>query len=124
MGGYAALYHAFTRPDLFGVVGAHSPSLQVDDGRVTFLGRGDDFNQRDPVYLATHARSLRNLQVWVDIGKDDDVWMARTTALHDALTARGLAHQLQILPGGHDYNYWTGHILEYIRFYGHALATK
>ena len=34
MGGYGALYQAFTHPDIFGVVGAHSPSLHRWDRAV------------------------------------------------------------------------------------------
>ncbi len=124
MGGYGALSHAFTRPDLYGVVGAHSPSLYEDNNTIPALGSGVAFDLRDPIYLAEHAAAITQLQVWVDVGKDDSTWLERATSLHAALNSRGLTHQWQVLPGGHDYDYWIAHILEYMRFYGHALTTQ
>jgi enterochelin esterase-like enzyme len=122
MGGYGALYHAFTHPDLYGVVGAHSPSLHSDPSQVPFLGQGEQFNEVDPVFLAGYSVNLTKLQIWIDIGKDDEAWLARTTELHNVLLYRGIPHTWQLLPGAHDYDYWTGNMLAYVRFYGHALA--
>ena len=124
MGGFGALYHAFTHPEIFGVVGAHSASLRPDDGTLNFLGVGDAYNQIDPVYLAKTAPNLDKLQIWIDVGQEDDVWQPRNTDLHQALVDRGIDHIWQLLSGGHDYSYWTDHMLDYVSFYGHALATK
>jgi S-formylglutathione hydrolase FrmB len=42
MGGAGALQLAFNHPDIFGVVGAHSPSLHVDDGTFSEILRHRD----------------------------------------------------------------------------------
>jgi enterochelin esterase-like enzyme len=124
MGGFGALYHAFTHPEIFGVVGAHSSSLRPADGTLDFLGVGDAYNQIDPVYLAKTAPNLDKLQIWIDVGTDDETWLPRNTDLHQALLDRGIPHTWQTPAGGHDYTYWTNNMLDYVNFYGHALAIK
>jgi esterase/lipase superfamily enzyme len=57
MGGWGALHQAFGRPDVFGIVGAHSPALRTDDGSIAFVGVGDEFARKDPLRLAHTAPS-------------------------------------------------------------------
>jgi enterochelin esterase-like enzyme len=123
MGGYGALYQAFTHPDIFGVVGAHSPSLHVDDGSTPLLGIGQEFNLRDPLYLAANMPNLTSLQVWLDSG-DEDEWTEQAIALDRVLEQQGIPHTFQEYPGGHDYDYWTQHLIDYLRFYATALTPK
>lgn len=120
MGGWASLSLAFTRPHIFGIVAASSPSLHIDDSSLDFLGRGDEFNRKDPVYLAPFAQGIEHLRIWIDIGENDDIWLPRTTELHQALVDRGIDHIWQIFPGGHDYSYWREHAIDYVRFFGDA----
>lgn len=123
MGGYAALSHAFTLPGVFGVVGAHSPSLRAS-GDAPELGRDDDFDVRDPVFLAAHAAGLDALRIWIDIGRGDEAWLPRARDLHDALQEREVNHVWRELPGGHDYDYWRANLGDYVRFYGSALSAR
>jgi enterochelin esterase-like enzyme len=123
MGGFGALYHAFTHPEIFGVVGAHSASLRPDDGTLDFLASGGAFNQIDPVHLAATAPNLDKLQIWIDVGVEDETWLPRSTELHQALLDRGISHIWQTPAGGHDYNYWTDNMLDYVNFYTHALVS-
>jgi enterochelin esterase-like enzyme len=121
MGGWGALNNAFLHPNVFGVVGAHSPSLRPDDGSLPIMGTGAEFAARDPVSLAATAQGIENLQIWIDAGQDDP-WLDQDTMIHDALTARSIQFTYGVLPGGHDYTYWMAHVLDYLRFYGNALA--
>ncbi len=86
-----------------------------------FLGTGDEFAQKDPLTLAHTQDGLGALQVWLDAG-DQDPWLDRTTALHQTLQDRGIDHLWNPYPGGHDWQYWENHVLDYLRFYGHALS--
>lgn len=121
MGGAGALYHAFTHPDVFSIVGAHSPSLYPEGNvNIAFLGAGDEFARKDPLALAHTAEGLDSLQIWLDAGEQDP-WINPTTTLHQALRDRGVDHYWNPYPGGHDWPYWIAHVLDYVRFYGHAL---
>jgi enterochelin esterase-like enzyme len=122
MGGWGALQLAFNHPNVFSIVGAHSPSLYPEgDDQVAFLGTGDEFATKDPLALARTQDGLGTLQIWLDAG-DQDPWIDRTTALHQTLQDRGIDHLWNLYTGGHDWHYWEDHILDYLRFYGHALS--
>jgi len=119
MGGTGALIHAFVNPSIFGVVGAHSPSLP-EEGWREFLGTGDEFAKRDPISLALSASWIRELAIWVDVG-DEDPWLARAETLHDTLFAWDVPHQWNVLAGEHWGGYWSENTDRYLRFYDAAL---
>ena len=122
MGGWGALQLAFNHPRVFGVVGAHSPSLYPEGNpAIAFLGTGEEFAKKDPLSLARTATGLDSLQIWLDAGEQDP-WVDRTTALHQALQDQGITHYWNLFPGGHDWHYWEDHVLDYLQFYGHALS--
>ncbi len=123
-GGFAALSQAFTHPDLFGVVGAHSPSLRGDDGEIALLGHADEFDARDPIFLAARAPSLNGMRIWIDIGQGDETWLPRARLLRDALAGADAKLEWREQPGAHDFDYWNGHIVDYVRFYGAALKSE
>ena len=121
MGAWGALYQAFTHPDIFGVVGAHSPSLYPDDNALNFVGTGAEFASKDPVSLARTAAKLGTLRIWIDVATNDP-WVEATTGLHNTLAQRGIAHEWHVDPGRHESAYWAQRVPEYLQFYGHALA--
>jgi enterochelin esterase-like enzyme len=123
MGGYGALVQAFRNPEVFGTVGAHSPSLREDNSVVEFLGQGAEFAERDPVSLARTAPNLDQLQIWIDIGEEDP-WYPRALLLHSTLLERGIPHEWNVWPGDHDMDYWTAHIPDYLHYYSHALTRR
>jgi enterochelin esterase-like enzyme len=121
MGGAGALQLAFNHPDVFGVVGGHSPSLHVDDDTFSAIyGTGADFAQREPIALATNAPRIDSLKIWIDAGEGDP-WLERVEMLHENLVDRGIAHNWAILDGGHDGEYWIQNLPVYLRFYDSAL---
>jgi enterochelin esterase-like enzyme len=121
MGAWGALYQAFTHPDIFGVAGAHSPSLYPDHNSLQFLGTDAEFESKDPVSLARTAARLDTLRIWLDIGANDP-WLAVTAGLHDTLAQRGISHEWHLNPGYHASEYWAKHTPEYLQFYGRALV--
>ena len=121
MGGAGALQLAFNHPDMFRVVGAHSPSLHVDDGTFAGVyGTGQDFGQREPIDLAATAPGIEGLKIWIDTG-DEDPWLKRDEMLHAALLERVIAHNWSVLNGGHNGDYWTDNLPAYLRFYDSVL---
>ena len=120
-GAWGALYQAFTHPDIFGVVGAHSPSLYPDNDNLKFVGTGAEFASKDPLALAHAAAKLNTLRIWIDVGVNDP-WAEATAGLHNTLVRRGIAHEWHLNPGYHASEYWALHTPEYLQFYGHALA--
>ena len=124
MGGWGALYHGFSRPDVFGVVGAHSPSLRLPgDPSIDFLGNATQFAQIDPITLAQTAPNLGSLQIWLDTAEKDP-WRDRATLLHNLLAGRGIQHTWQVYPGQHDWTYWHEHAVDYLKYYGHAMERQ
>lgn len=96
-GGGAALIAAATRPDVFGVVAAHSPAVS-----------GDLDGLRDG--LTALSGSIR-----IDVGADDGL---RDSAVRfaDSLTAVGIDVEVRVDPGRHDRAYWRRHVPQYLRF--------
>jgi enterochelin esterase-like enzyme len=123
MGGWGALYQAFTHPDEFGVVGAHAASLHPNDGSLPFLPRGDAFNQFDPLWMASNAAGLDTLRVWLD-APDQDPWLQRDADLHARLDKRHINNEWHTFAGKHGGSYWHDHVSEYLQFYARALASQ
>ncbi|HPL28798.1 MAG TPA: OpgC domain-containing protein, partial [Anaerolineae bacterium] len=121
MGGYGALVLGFTHPEAFGVIGAHTPCLHSEGPGVALLGTGDEYAQRDPITLASTLAGLDQLRIWIDVGEQDP-WLGRVEHLHDILADRGIGHDWQALPGTHIGEYWSTHVIDYLHFYGSALA--
>ena len=119
MGGAGALKLAFNHPDVFGVVGADSPSLHLDDGTFTLSGTGPDFARCEPLNLAATRPGLRTLRIWIDAGELDP-WLDRDRVLAGILSARGIAYEWRVMPGGHAGPYWQHSAPSYLRFYDTA----
>lgn len=123
MGGFGALHLALTCPDVFGVVGAHSPSLRTaEELSDLFVGAGPAAPV-DPLVLATILDPARAPRIRLDLG-DEDQWAERAIALHDVFRLRGIRHEYHATPGGHDADYWRNHVAAYLRFYAAALHAR
>jgi enterochelin esterase-like enzyme len=122
-GGHAALRLVFSHPEVFGVAGAHSPSLREEDGVVPWLGSGAEWAQRDPLFLAQTlpVARLQQATLWLDVGTEDQ-WRPRVELLHQTLLARGVRHEWRSGPGRHDGDYWLPNVPNYLRYYGRALG--
>ena len=133
MGATGALVTALRYPDVFGVVGAHTPTPRDWDAEVEYLGPemaadyyGDPtrFAGENPVDLFRERPAVAaSLRIWLDAGDQDVDWLPAGEALHEQLDAEGISHAWHVLPGHHDGdNYWGPHSKEYLRFYAAALA--
>jgi hypothetical protein len=108
-------------PDRFRVVGLQS-SLRPADRR-PFFGTDDEFRQRDAVELVKVGRVPAGINLWLDVG-DEDWWLEGTLALHATLQEQGVAHAWHLFPGVHDGPYWADHLVDYLHYYGAALASS
>ncbi|MDQ3811042.1 MAG: esterase family protein [Chloroflexota bacterium] len=121
MGGLGALNLAFQHPDIFGVVGGHSPSVRLQPDPTLWFLVGDNFWQHNPVWLAKHAEAIEALAIWLDAGTEDK-WLPNISAVRDALVERGLDPTWNNFPGPHEAEYWIEHVPDYLRWYGSQLA--
>lgn len=133
MGGYAALRIALNDPERFGAVVAHSAMLlEAPPTRAQGAGRwhvaaferafGNPVDAKlwaaaDPLALAATADPARVPALRFDCGAQDRYGLARgNRRLHEALTARGVAHEFELPPGDHGYDYVRGVFERGLRF--------
>lgn len=122
MGGLGALNLALQHPDVFGVVGGHSPSVRLERDPALWFLAGDNFWDHNPVWLAANAPGIENISIWMDAGTED-VWLPNIKAVRDALVNRGLHPNWHNFPGPHEAEYWIEHVPDYLRFYGSQLRS-
>ena len=121
MGGMAALRIAFTQPQLFGAVGAHSSAVFAEDPEqlpdrikqfANRLGLDEVFGnpiQKEPwqkanplcIVNAADPAQLQALHIYFDAGSDDRYGFAAGNELLDkALTKHKVAHTWRLIDGG------------------------
>ncbi|MEZ4667123.1 MAG: alpha/beta hydrolase-fold protein [Anaerolineae bacterium] len=112
-GGFWAFSIGMRHPDVFGIIGGHSPYMTEDTFEIPAA-----FN---PLELALNSALLpeAKLRMYIDNGAEDP--SGRTIELLSSrLTEQGIPHTYVINPiGNHDDEYWSAHVSEYLTFYGH-----
>ncbi|HYW89462.1 MAG TPA: alpha/beta hydrolase-fold protein [Chloroflexota bacterium] len=120
MGGLGAMQIAMNHPDIFGVVGAHSPSIRLEpDPEMWFLSAGS-FQQQNPLWLAANAAGVDRMVYWLDVGVDD-WWRSNIEDLRDVLFGARLNLTWRLFAGTHEAEYWIEHVPDYLRFYSDNL---
>jgi enterochelin esterase-like enzyme len=105
-GGFWAFSIAFQHPDLFSILGGHSPYFDLDHLRTA-----------NPLFLVETAPGIETLRIWMDHGKDDYAG-PNIDLLHRRLDARNIPHAYLVYPeGGHNTEYWASHVPDYLLFY-------
>jgi len=124
MGGCGALQLGINYSDVFSIIGAHSPALRTHDIAPEYFGDQAFFDAHSPVPLfKARPKVAQSLKIWIDMG-GQDTWHDPALAFHKQLQAEGIAHQWTEQAGGHDGNYWTGHLADYLRYYDSALRSS
>jgi enterochelin esterase-like enzyme len=122
-GGQGAFMFGLTHPEIFGVVGAHSPSLRHADGSLAFFGDQEYFNQHDPLWLLRNTTTWKDLTFWVDVAHEDDQWGQSVHEFRELLVSLGIPHEFQdSWHGIHDGYYWGAHVGDYMIWYAAQLA--
>jgi enterochelin esterase-like enzyme len=136
MGGYAAMHLAFSHPDMFTKVGAHSPTviaeewLDLPDNFVKWLYPDKEaYYERDPIQLAK-ANDLSGLSVCVDREEDDEEMIAKIVEetgiapvhvvdmLYEVLSDEGIEVEFHSYPGKHGNSQCKKYMEKYLIFYG------
>jgi enterochelin esterase-like enzyme len=109
LGGRAALFAGFARPDAFGVVAALQPAIdQAEAGALSDLAKS--------------ARSRNPKLVLRLLSSSDDYFLEATDALSRALTAKGVEHRFDVVVGPHSYEFNRGPgVYEMLLFHDRAL---
>jgi S-formylglutathione hydrolase FrmB len=133
MGGYGALHLAFSHPQLFSSVAAHSAALieklpeflgpTPNSPRSRVLGQVFGappdpafWNRNSPITLA-RTGNLASLKIYFDCGDHDDYgFEVGAAALDKVLTARHIPHQYHLYPGRHDPEYFSEHLPASLKF--------
>lgn len=103
-GGVWSLEIGLRHPELFGIIGAHSPALSVNH----------PIPSTDPFQLATGGAPGQRL--YLDAG-DVDWTQASTLQLRDSLLQAGADVTYQQHQGGHDDALWQSGVGDYLQFY-------
>src|ERR1051326_3460354 len=136
MGGYGALRFAFKYPHMFVSVAAHMPALLEElphgssgAGLGMFLGNafGSPLNERfwkeNTPFVFARTANLQGLKIYFDCGDQDMYGFdAGTRQLDKLLTARHVAHEAHIYPGGHDWQFVAQHLDASMAFQSQALG--
>ncbi|HOT93128.1 MAG TPA: alpha/beta hydrolase-fold protein [Anaerolineae bacterium] len=103
-GGVWALEIAFRHPDMFSIVGGHSPALALNR----------PMPQYDPFLLIKEGAP--GVRIYLDAGDLD--WAKSSTAnLYEALRERGADVTYQVHSGGHVDKLWQESMTDYVAFY-------
>lgn len=129
MGGYGAVKMAVKRPDLYAFAASfsgaldptersdHAPGFDWENLRPSILKAfgGADCERRfdNDLFKLIEGLPAENIPAlpffYFDCG-DEDGFLQANQRLADAMTARGIAHQFQVIGGGHDWAYWGGRV--------------
>lgn len=119
MGGYGALYLGLRHPDLFSAIGAHSPAiLRPDQGPPWLYGPHQElFEERDIISLIARDGWPEDVRLWVDIGTSDSLMRGVYNLFGELLSETIAVFEGHVWPGVHDWDYWSRHAPDYLRFY-------
>ncbi len=119
MGGMIALRVAFHHPELFSKVGGHSAAVlsrdYSDKQLEQWLFPNDNFDNLTDIVKFDKDKGFDKLNVYLDVGKNDDSFSAGVQSLYDALQKRGIQSEFLLFDGGHTLR--QGCIKDYLKFY-------
>lgn len=108
-GAYWSIEIAFQHPDLFGIVGGHSPAITSD----LLIGTPADFSM---LSMARSIDDIKRQRIHLDAGSRD--WaQSGVRKLSGDLSAAGIAHTTSSGEGGHTDAYWKSRMTDYLAFY-------
>ncbi len=102
-----AMYLGFEQPELFGSIGGHSWTPFFGD------------LYRLPRWSSSTPPEDRP-RIYLDMGESDDKFLPITTELTTEMKRLGFEFTWIVRPGGHNEEYWSSHVEEYLRWYAEA----
>lgn len=115
-GGYWATVIGFSHPELFSIIGGHSPAISAD-----FFDLPEDFSVMN---YAPSLAQLRTQRVWLDVGNEDLPSYAGPNDLYQKLLAAGVSARFSVGIGAHSDLYWASRMKEYVQFYAEKWPKK
>lgn len=115
-GGYWATVIGFSHPELFSIIGGHSPAIAAE-----FFDMPADFSVAN---YAPSPAQLRTQRVWLDVGNDDQPSYSGPHDLYEKLLGLGVPVRFSIGIGGHTDAYWASRMKEYLLFYAETWPKK
>ncbi|HZU87566.1 MAG TPA: alpha/beta hydrolase-fold protein, partial [Anaerolineaceae bacterium] len=100
------MYLGFEQPQLFGSIGAHS--LTPFFGDLWRLPR-----------WASSTKPEDRPRFYLDMGEEDP-FIPPTTEFKTEMTKQGIEYIWLLNKGGHNEEYWTSHVEDYLRWYAEA----
>ena len=117
MGGFGALTLGARHGDRVAAVAGMSSITDFDQMEI-FVGDVSMYDV-DPaarsVLGSVLAHRDRLPAIALDCGAEDLLY-EHNVALHAALTEHGIAHEWQVHPGGHSWDYWRAHVGDALSF--------
>jgi S-formylglutathione hydrolase FrmB len=107
-GGGWAWQFALQNPDVFGIVGLHSPAIFPDD-RVNLE------------YWLKNRVSSSWPHIYMDTGRDDHE-LGYNSILEGMLAGYNIPHEWHLNIGDHTLNYWSKHVTDYLTWYADQFA--
>ncbi|MEM1107843.1 MAG: alpha/beta hydrolase-fold protein [Planctomycetota bacterium] len=119
MGGYGALRLGAAHPERFAAFAGHSSI--TDFGQMKIFVEEDDsvYGQAGPErsVLKTLIANRDKLPPFrFDCGRSDEL-IEHNRELHRGLVAAGITHTYEEFAGGHEWSYWTEHVLTSLLFF-------
>jgi putative tributyrin esterase len=123
MGGYGALVLALRHPGMFASATSTSGFFTPDrlfnygpDYRGRIFGTEQRILEHDVTRLIEDDSRRAGLRLAFDCGVDD-VRITDNRDFHAQLDKLDINHGYAEHPGGHDWDYWTAHIADHVRFH-------
>ena len=130
MGGHGALWLAWRHPDVFKHCGSMSGGVDITKfpDRWNIDKRLGKYASSKGVWATHSVASLvpalkAGQNIIIDCG-DRDFFFEVNMALHNALDARGIAHDFTIRAGQHSWQYWVESLEKHFKFFEQALSGK
>lgn len=124
MGGFGALRIGVKYSQLFHGISAHSAITSLPQMKLFVEEPLDGYAQPQKVdedVLATMLHYRQHIPpLRFDCGTEDEL-LQPNRALHEALTAAGIAHDYAEYAGGHEWPYWQRHVITSLRFFAGLL---
>ena len=130
MGGHGALWLAWRHPDVFKHCGSMSGGVDITKfpDRWNIDKRLGKYASAKGVWATHSVASLvptlkAGQNIIIDCG-DRDFFFEVNMALHQALEAKGIAHDFTIRAGQHSWQYWVESLDKHLKFFDQALSGK
>jgi S-formylglutathione hydrolase FrmB len=130
MGGHGALWLAWRHPDVFKHCGSMSggvditkfpDSWNIDKRLGKYASSRGVWATHSVASLVPMLKAGQN--IIIDCG-DRDFFFEVNMALHQALEAKGIAHDFTIRAGQHSWQYWVESLDKHLKFFDQALSGK